>query len=315
MGYLSTYIPIKVEISKAGLSNNYWTYWAFKSHALPPITHKETHSLRTSIIPFLNMLGMLTAEQKQLWTQHISTAVHACNSMKNDATGYSPYQLMFGREARLPVDITFGISMDETSIRLHRNYVDRLRRNLKMAYEKALVAAGVREQRNKRNYDLKLRVQDLQLGNRVLLRNLGLPGKHKLAYRWGSQLYIVSEKSQGLPVYRIQPEGSSGPLKAWHRNHVLPLNEAIRVSQPAVAKASEPCSTGRRSETQAQPDPPVEEEEDSEEEEGCMGWLWSLEDIGATSPVLDTEVGLEQLRSDARVCTQSLGMGRSSQRT
>lgn len=86
-----------------------------------------------------------------------------------------------------------------------------------MAYEKAKEASTIREQRNKKKFDLRVRVQDLQPGDRVLLCNLGVPGKHKLADRWRSQPYIVCKPLPGLPVYQIQPEGKTGPLKTWHR--------------------------------------------------------------------------------------------------
>lgn len=51
-----------------------------------------------------------------------------------------------------------------------------------------------RDCRNKRIDDLKVRIQNLQPGDQVLLRNLGIPGKHKLADWWSSQPYIVCEK-------------------------------------------------------------------------------------------------------------------------
>lgn len=92
-----------------------------------------------------------------------------------------------------------------------------------MAYEKATI----REQRNKKNFDLKVRVQDLQPGDRVLLRNLGVPGKHKLTDQWRSQPYIVYKQLPELPVYQIRPEGKTGPLKTWHRNHLLSISEAV----------------------------------------------------------------------------------------
>lgn len=139
----------------------------------------------------------------------------------NDSTGYSPYRLIFGREACLPVDLAFGTSLDHTSQASYRGYIERLQKNLKVAYEKAKEASTIREQRNKKNFDLRVMVQDLQPGDQVLLCNLGVPGKHKLADRWCSQLYIVCKRLPGLPVYQIQPEGKTGPIKTWHRKHLL----------------------------------------------------------------------------------------------
>lgn len=49
----------------------------------------------------LFILATLGQEKKPAWSQSVPYLVHAYNSTKCDATGYSPYYLMFGREARL----------------------------------------------------------------------------------------------------------------------------------------------------------------------------------------------------------------------
>uniref|UniRef100_A0AAQ5X6I1 Gypsy retrotransposon integrase-like protein 1 n=2 Tax=Amphiprion ocellaris TaxID=80972 RepID=A0AAQ5X6I1_AMPOC len=64
----------------------------------------------------LSMLGTLSQEKRKQWSQHIPYLVHAYNSTKCDATGFSPYFLMFGREARLPVDLCFGTSPDGSNV-------------------------------------------------------------------------------------------------------------------------------------------------------------------------------------------------------
>lgn len=126
--------------------------------------------------------------------------MHVYNSTENDATGYSPYKLMFGREAWLPVDLAFGTSLDHIWMMCHRGHVDRLRKSLRTAYEKAQFASDAWGQQNKINIDLKVRVHYLQPGNRVFLRNLGTPGKHKPADHWKSQPYIICKQLPGLPV-------------------------------------------------------------------------------------------------------------------
>lgn len=69
----------------------------------------------------------------------MSQLVHAYNSTKNDATVFSPYYIMFGREARLPIDVCFGT--DGTEAVSQSCYVKELKKDLQSAYELAVKSA------------------------------------------------------------------------------------------------------------------------------------------------------------------------------
>ena len=193
----------------------------------------------------LSMLGTLQNEKKHKWSQHISQLVHAYNCTKNDATGYSPYFLMFGREARLPVDICFNTSVDGEHEHDHLQYVNKLKQDLKKAYKLATEAADKRHLRNKSQYDRRVRGQPLAEGDRVLLRNLGLTGKHKLQDRWKSNPYVIVRQLPNLPVYEVKPECGSGSVKTLHRDHLLPIGYLVRISDPSAqtTKHTEPSVT------------------------------------------------------------------------
>lgn len=182
----------------------------------------------------LAMLGTMDTVKKQCWSQHISQLVHAYNCTKNDATGYSPYCLMFGREARLPVDICFGTSPDGESESSYQQYVARMRIELQSAYKLASEAATKSHLRNKAHYDQRVRDLPLAEGDRILLRNLGLTGKHKLQDRWKSTPYVVVKKLPNLPVYKVKPEHGPGVVKTLHRDHLLPIGYLVRMSNPPV---------------------------------------------------------------------------------
>ena len=63
----------------------------------------------------------------------------------------------------------------------------------------------------------------------MFLRNLGPSAKHKLADRWRNELFEVVEKLPRIPVYRIR--GPEGRIKAWHRNHLLPVPQVATVDE------------------------------------------------------------------------------------
>ncbi|KAF7695844.1 hypothetical protein HF521_005938, partial [Silurus meridionalis] len=131
----------------------------------------------------LNMLGTLNAQQKTKWSQHIAHLVHSYNSTPNETTGYTPYFLMFGREPKLPVDVALGVQSEEVVPVTYGSYVEGMRQQLKDAYELASAASARANRGNKRRYDKKVHSQGLNPGDRVLIQNLGLKGKHKLADR------------------------------------------------------------------------------------------------------------------------------------
>ncbi len=177
----------------------------------------------------------------------MSFMVHAYNSTRNEATGYSPYYLMFGREARLPVDVCFGLTVDGEDATTHHQYVEKLRQELRHAYHLASEASHNNHQKNKRSYDTRVRVHNLQEGDRVLVRALGVPGKHKLKEKWNQQPYVVMGKLPNLPVYRVRPEGGRGIMKTLHRDHLLPIGVLVRMPEDQEGTSPSPRPSTRAS--------------------------------------------------------------------
>ena len=57
----------------------------------------------------LNMIGTINPEEKVDWVTKIQGLIHAYNCTSNQATGYNPFFLFYGREPRVPIDIEFGL--------------------------------------------------------------------------------------------------------------------------------------------------------------------------------------------------------------
>lgn len=63
-----------------------------------------------------------------------------------------------------------------------------------------------------------MRESTLEEADRVLVRNVLLRNKHKLADRWESAVYRVVKQMSNLPVYVVEPEGQDGPTRTLHRD-------------------------------------------------------------------------------------------------
>ena len=169
------------------------------------------------------MLGTLEPTQKQNWKSHIGSLVHAYNCTKHDTTGFSPYYLMFGRHPRIPVDLVLGKVEDQDTTSVDQ-YVASLQNQLKKAFEVAESATKSNQMGHKKVYDRKIRGAVLEIGDRVLLRNVGLKGTNKLADKWSGEVYVVTGKpNDNIPVYEVRLEQGSKKIRVVHRNLLLPL--------------------------------------------------------------------------------------------
>lgn len=186
----------------------------------------------------LSMLGTLDASKKERWSQSVSQMVHAYNCTKSEVTGFSPYYLMFGREARLPIDVRFGNAGDGKRGEKHVKYVERMKEDLRKAFDLSLQNAQKTEQRNKRLYDQRVKFCELGKGDCVLVKNLATTGKQKLRDKWSSVPYLVLEKLENLPVYRVKPEAGKGGVRTLHRDHLLPIGEGVRINLPSGREES-----------------------------------------------------------------------------
>ena len=80
--------------------------------------------------PLLSTLGTLKDTEKTHWRDFVKPLTHAYNCTRNDVTGFSPYELMFGRQPRLPIDIAFGLPLTDKQPLSHSQYVKKLKSHL-----------------------------------------------------------------------------------------------------------------------------------------------------------------------------------------
>ena len=189
----------------------------------------------------INMLGTLDPDQKSDWKKYIPSLVHAYNCTRHDSTGFSPYELMFNRQPRLPVDLLLGSEPPQSSI-AYSSFVDSMKQRLKYSYDLASQRSKDAQKSQKRIYDLRTRGNVLYPGDRILVRQVAFQGKHKIADKWQDTVYvIVSQPNPDIPVYRVRPEmvSDSRSDKVLHRNMLLPIG-SIPCNQEKSGKIEVP---------------------------------------------------------------------------
>ena len=99
----------------------------------------------------------------------------------------------------------------------------------------------------------------LNIGDQVLVHNVGLRGKHKLANKWEEEIYEVRDQPNvDIPVYVVFPLGKPKHTRTLHRNLLLPVS-SLPIDDAAAV-------------TEGKTDPPVpnDETDDSEQEENIL---------------------------------------------
>ena len=214
----------------------------------------------------LQMLGTLEPTQKSDWKSYVLPLVHAYNATRHDTTGFSPFYLMFGRHPRLALDAFLGLEPSAESGRTQAEYSTKFQSRLSFAYQKASEEAARQTERYKTYYDQRVRESKLEVGDRVLIRALGLKGKVKIADDWEEMPYIVTEiPMQDIPVYKVRQEDGKGRVKTLHRNQMLPFT--CLPSEPLLV-APPQSNRGQGQVPPVQPSPPISESESDSSETG-----------------------------------------------
>ena len=95
---------------------------------------------------------------------------------------------------------------------------------MNFAYKTVAREAKKQAHHSKDMYDTKVRESVVQPGDIVLMRNVGLKGKHKLADQWNRQPYVViAQPNKDIPVFAVKKEHGKGKAKLLHRNLLLPF--------------------------------------------------------------------------------------------
>lgn len=190
------------------------------------------------------------------------------NCTRNEVTGFSPFYLLFGRSPRLPVDLLFGLT-PETGTADHKEYIKKWKEQMQEAYDITTKNTKKSAERNKRNYNNKVRSSVLSEGDRVLERNLTPRGGNgKLRNHWEDCIYkVIRQVGEDMPIYEVLPEQGKGRTsRVLHRNLLLPCDNLPLETQLTPTKRK------RKTVAQASSDRTVANQEEEESDDDDYGY-------------------------------------------
>ena len=193
----------------------------------------------------IRMIGKLEQDKKAHWSEHLLEMLSAYNGTRSAVTGYSPYFLLFGRKARIPVDYLFPTLRDSPHQTKMEVSVVAMQKRLKEAFAVARHLTSQEAAKQRCYYNHKAGAVALQPRDVVMVCTNGFVGKQKVKDWWEDRGFIVESQLEDWPVYKVRcltTDAKQKP-KYWilHRNHLLLVtneDDTVIPGQQAQAKVT-----------------------------------------------------------------------------
>ena len=190
------------------------------------------------------MIGKLEQDKKTRWSEHLPEMLSAYNGTHSTVTSYSPYFLLFGRKARMPVDYLFPTLRDLPHQTKMEVSVVAMQKRLKEAFAVARHLTSQEAAKQRHYYDHKAGAVALQPGD-VMVHTDGFVGKWKVKDRWEDGGFIVESQLEDWPVYKVRCLTADAKQKPkyqiLHRNCLLLVtneDDTVIPGQQAQAKVT-----------------------------------------------------------------------------
>ncbi|XP_076456339.1 uncharacterized protein LOC143290708 [Babylonia areolata] len=240
------------------------------------------------------MLRCLAQEEPRSWDRWLPALLFAYREVPQESTGYSPFELLYGRTVRGPMQILreLWLHPENPEIQTAAEYVVNLRN--KIADSCAIAQQNLSNASNKykKFFDVKARHREFAEGSRVLLLR---PNKqNKLELEWQGP-YIVLRRV-GLADYCIRVGNKE---KLFHANLLKEFVERAPGASVSLAVIDdvEECWEGTRTLSQDIPLPPLE----SSESPGDV--VVDPSNPGLKAAILDLTKDFEDVLTDLPSCT------------
>ena len=171
----------------------------------------------------VSMIKAYLKGQQREWDKHLGCLATAYRATPHESTGFTPNMLMFGREARLPIEVILGIRATSTGeeVASYGDYVNSLKERMQVAHDLARKHLGQNALRMKESYDAKKNLNQYNRGDLVWYatesKQLHTAPKLRVPFQGP---YLVLDQLGDL-LFKIQLD-AKGKQKIVHHDKLKP---------------------------------------------------------------------------------------------
>ena len=172
------------------------------------------------------MLATSTDKHPFDWEQQLRNVCMAYNSSVQSSTGFTPFYLMFGRQASLPVDIIYGTSTPDNEDQGVGQFAINLKKNMTEAFSLVRENMSKHHMHQKILYDEKIHGKPYKAGDWVWLHSpiVSRGSSRKLNCPWKGPYSVVKKISD--VTYRIQHLQNRRDRQVVHFNRLKPCSKS-----------------------------------------------------------------------------------------
>jgi len=149
------------------------------------------------------------------WFEELSSVLWSLRTMPSRATKYTPFFMVYGSEAVLPMDLEYGSRRlkaynEQSNKETRDNAVDQLEE----ARDMALLNSARYLQKRRHYHDKHVRQRDLNVGDLVLRQRQSNQGRYKLTPPWEGPYVVAEVLKPGM--YKLVDEKGAIFTNAWN---------------------------------------------------------------------------------------------------
>ncbi|MCP3663854.1 MAG: transposase family protein, partial [Gammaproteobacteria bacterium] len=114
------------------------------------------------------MLKMYVDEDQSTWDRMLPFVMYAYNTGLRSGTGFSPYEVLFGKKPRLPIDNM--LLPPKRELKTLPEYVQEVAKRIETVKKVAAKISETQQVKSKERHDRKSRLKRFQVGDLVLIR-------------------------------------------------------------------------------------------------------------------------------------------------